>query len=438
MNNQAANPQPEVIKFDGKAEYPTINAWCALFEDEVSNIQPAAGQIRHMRKCLQSVALEFYTTDILPDINVNSKDPNGAPMTLPEALRRMRNRFDRDVVSPLLAAQHLKQENKTIREYYEAKMVFLHKLSLADTHLVDQLTDGVNKELRNSLVCANIRSPSEWLQVASRLEVINKPLKDSQSPFKPKEYKQKTHCSVDHCETFKHFTGSRESERFRRNDNRNRRQQKILPKTPCKFCKAKGKELFHWHNECINRDPQPCSTQQSTQSPKQAVSNAVNHTVKITIPDEFIFFTTKVNKTRVSALMDTASTVNIINAQFAKQTGCKIIRKQTPIQLAGNKECVSPGLAIFDLTVDRVTKQISALCLPDFQYSILIGVNIREHFPFNISLKNLTVSLPKDEFVKQVLTANVDTMINRQPVNKELEKLLQEYIDVFDTKNEPV
>ncbi|RWS18201.1 uncharacterized protein B4U80_02282, partial [Leptotrombidium deliense] len=45
--------------------------------------------------------------------------------------------------------------------------------------------------------------------------------------------------------------------------------------------------------------------------------------------------------------------------------------------------------------------------------------------------------LPEDEFKQQVITATEDREISRQPVNKELDKLLQEYVDIFD-KNEPV
>ncbi|RWS20106.1 hypothetical protein B4U80_12154, partial [Leptotrombidium deliense] len=264
-------------------------------------------------------------------------DPTGAALTLHDALDRLKKRFDNDVVSPLLAAQHLKQATKTVREYFEAKMVLLKKLTLADNHIVDQLTDGANKELRNSL--------------------------------------------------------------------------------------------------CRNKDFLP--NQHTSPPPKEAISNAINHTAKISVPDEFIFFSVHVNKTRVSALMDTASTVNIINEGFARTAGCHFIRKKTSIQLAGNTECTSPGLAVFDLTFDKVTKRISALCLPDFQYSVLLGVNIRDHFPLDISLRDLSVSWPKDVQQPQSLAAKVEA-INGQPVNSEIKKLLHEFVDVFDTKDEPV
>jgi hypothetical protein len=266
-------------------------------------------------------------------------------------------------------------------------MASLEKTGLSEEHIVDQLTEGLPDSYKSHLYTARIKHTLEWLSIVSKLEADLEP-----KSFKSHKSSQSNHCTIAHCDESK--SSSREK-RFSNKPEQPRPPNKVLkksdkPRTPCCYCLKLGNKEWHWHKDCPNKSSDAVESKSEVFQNSEAATNLVNsHSNLMTSDvDSFITIEAAIGGIRFNAILDTASTINIMPELIAKQHNLKInSKKSIKLDLAeGSTNTL--GTVSFNLTIGSLTHTITAQVICDFRYHLLLGTDIGKLFPIHIDLQS--------------------------------------------------
>jgi hypothetical protein len=104
--------------------------------------------------------------------------------------------------------------------------------------------------------------------------------------------------------------------------------------------------------------------------------------------DSFITIEAVIGGIRFNAILDTASTINIMPELIAKQHNLKInSKKSIKLDLAEGSTSTL-GTVSFNLTIGSLTHTITAQVICGFKYHLLLGTDIGKLFPIHIDLQS--------------------------------------------------
>ena len=194
-----------------------------LFELVTADSLNDTARIRTLMRYVEGEALTWFGDEIAP---------NAVNLDWATVRERMIARFGQIIIRPMIAAhkRNLKSE-ESVQFYYEEKMNLIRQTTMTEEDRIACLTEGMPFHYHNHLISSNVRSTGEWLSKALQLESSMGKRRSTFKPLTPQAA---------------FGTGKKIFDPKKKPDN------------PCRFCKAKGKELYHWHNECrLNPNPKP-------------------------------------------------------------------------------------------------------------------------------------------------------------------------------------
>ncbi|RWS00875.1 Retrotransposable element Tf2 protein type 1-like protein, partial [Dinothrombium tinctorium] len=428
----------KIQKFDGTDVSPNIEIWFNLFEVAVAELSGDRAKVTALMQFLSGKALEYFGLNIAPRIS---------DITLAKAREIIVDRFGITAASPLITAQRMRHNRGTpIKDYFDEKLALLQKTPLDEKERVAQLTEGVGLEFRTALHSADCETAEKWLRVATKIE------SDLNLRRKPQHSESTAaNCTIHHC---------------RDSMQPQQPKSKSKPRTACKFCLALGQQIFHWHNECPNRNrhyqrpspnrdrrqenrsPQPQQLPQNSSTVVSHNANAASHNLAF---EKFIKIPVMVERSLTVAIIDTASTANIISFDLARMARLRIERKFIGIHTTGGGYTEAVGTTSFMLKIENMKRRVKALVLKKSDYSLLLGVEIGRSFPLMVDMRSRQASLAQQPHQQQPQAqprrfTRVNLRGQEAPeathachlsIATEVNKLLDEFSDVFDKKNEP-
>jgi hypothetical protein len=221
------NPTIKIPKFSGKNDSDfKVEAFIAIFERSVRNGFTDDQKVDKCMEFLIEDAANFYGTEILtiPDITWNV------------VKQRFFDRYSRTDPNPMVSAYRRRlQPNESIRDYYDDKVKLFKRMPVPpqESDIAAALTDGLPFKYKTSFHGRRFTSTMDWLMTAQdaesdykRAEVI-----DKNKHLKPQHNKPnhipRVHNAID------------------------LKTSRPCP-FPCRYCKALGQTVNHWHNECPN------------------------------------------------------------------------------------------------------------------------------------------------------------------------------------------
>ena len=252
-----------IARFRKESEGVRINAWINLFE-LVNVDQPNdAAKVRMLMRYVEGEALTWFGDEIAPQAATISWD---------DVRRRMIARFGQITVRPLLAAhKRVLKSEENVQKYYEEKMDLIRQTTMTVEDTVASLTEGMPYQYHNHLIASGAVSPSEWLSKALQLESS---IGKKRAPFRP----------IPEA-----ATASTNRKPPGKDQKKGTTAFQTKPRVPCRFCKAQGRELYHWHSDCHlnpNAKPRPTGppvihhnlppTTEATAAAAQALANQGN------------------------------------------------------------------------------------------------------------------------------------------------------------------
>ena len=234
----ANNQRPIIARFSKEKDGIRVQAWVNLFELIVTGISDQQKIITLIRY-VDGEALTWVGDEIAP---------HASTLTWKEVRDRMIKRFGRISIHPHIAAQRRTYKyGESVQTYYESKMDLLRQANMDQDAQIASLTDGMPDSYQNLLNACDLSSPSDWLSKALKFEVTFTKKRSYHPIQQPVAAAAVAQAKVNEARK---------------------------PSQPCRFCKeAKGKDLFHWHNECrLN-----LANQQQSRSAARTSSSRASH-----------------------------------------------------------------------------------------------------------------------------------------------------------------
>lgn len=382
---------PKIDRFTGSGKSIRARDWIALFEAATETYTDAERRASLIGS-LADDALTWYAQEVAPIHGIS----------WPEVRTRFLSRFGTAVVDPLVSAEKRRMSTTdTVLSYSQEKLALLRQAGVVEKSAIASLTEGLPFSYRQHLLASRPRTYDDWLEIALSLE------HSITESFR----RQKTRPSIN---------AMQESPVDRRPTPESNTDDP--PPYPCRFCKKRGLQRLHWHNECPNRTSFECSrkpnrtsartfekrTDENRTNPKTAVNNgtarAANNIIdnqpqlpfKVDLESEvnniqphpaFLYFTAHVNGHRIRAFLDTGSTLTVISKQVADSLDLKIDpASATSIShVCGSGR--SYGITQAELTIGSITINIPIHVLGESSLDLLVGIREARRFGLRADLK---------------------------------------------------
>ncbi|RWS00094.1 Transposon Tf2-6 polyprotein-like protein, partial [Dinothrombium tinctorium] len=173
------------------------------------------------------------------------------------------------------------------------------------------------------------------------------------------------------------------------------------PHSPCRFCLQRGQTVYHWHSDC------PFNTKRNTNKNSPS-SEAPIHPQQDN-----------------EAFIDTGSTISVISQQIQHNLGLRIIPHSSILINQADGQTRSIGRTKANISIKQVTHQCEFHVIQNFQYPILIGLDIGQQFGLKIDLKTRTASMT-------IMEQPLKTILTMKPTqSQQLKQLLQTHKNVF-------
>ena len=414
-------------KFSGTNTNIRCRTWLNLYEASTYNLtdqQRIAGLITS----LDEDALEWFGTEIAQHIS-------HYPWSRVREL--MTQRFEERVVMPIVAAQDLKLAwGTTVQSYYNQKMRLLRQSSASEAEMAALLTRGMPNSYLTTLIGARLTNPQDWLSVALQIEAS---LAQQRKPRQP-DNRQSEFLRPQQTQP-KVFTSSTSSA-----DSDKGKKKSKEPPGPCRHCTALGLTEMHWNKHCPNRPHQQSTNtdgQSSTKTTtlvvtvKEPSCNVVDHhqqaiSITQTPRKGFIALTVKINRREVRTFMDTGSDISIMSDRLRRALNL-LLTPNSSITIQGVEGPVtSVGLTYFNLTVGHLTKVMKAHVLMNFDYNLLLGLDVGDEFDLYLAVKKRQATVGPPNLNNHVLTAKAaDGSLTTVTLPSPFAELITEYQDIF-------
>lgn len=228
-----------IVRYTGECTKIKVGAWLQLFEVVIKSkkLDTDEAKVTLLMSYLDKEALQWFAEDIVSKLD---------DITWEACKLAMIQRFDQQIVEPVLAAQRRRlQRGETVKDYHEAKMVFLRASGLNQHSMCDLLTDGMPFSFRTPLIAAKVLETKDWLSIAVQLESSFGSRFNSGSTSQGLGGQQLVAVNAN-------FTDEPAS--------RNKQfKSKKKPPSPCMHCKTKGKVEWHWNSDCPDKPVRPAS-----------------------------------------------------------------------------------------------------------------------------------------------------------------------------------
>ncbi|UYV67856.1 hypothetical protein LAZ67_5002259 [Cordylochernes scorpioides] len=198
--------------------YPTASnmkalSWVKLFELHVTDEDKGKLFFYY----LEERALEWYTDEIA-GTNINQW------VTIKQ---KFITRFGSSTATPLIDAhRRYLRRDESVNDYFQSKIRLLKQTSLSKVEQIQMLTEGLPAQWKISLAPIHFEDIETWVSATLKLEAaVSSILKNSKPAFSYNKLKDPTS-----------YVASPPK-----------------PPYPCRFCKMRNLNNFHWHNECPYR-----------------------------------------------------------------------------------------------------------------------------------------------------------------------------------------
>lgn len=224
-------------RFEGDISKVKVESWIAMFELVHDGITLDKEKIKKLISYLKDSAMDWFSDSIMPRMADN--------ITFNTIKAEMITRFNRDLVEPIIQVQNRKlKRDETVNDYFIEKIQVLRRTGLKESGQIAMLTDGMPQHFRTPLISARPTDTNAWLSLALDLET-----------------------SFRQNKKFNEFAGPR-TEMVHMSDKTNKPQKKKVglrngsstmgpngrkPPGPCRYCKSRGQENWHWNNECFDQ-----------------------------------------------------------------------------------------------------------------------------------------------------------------------------------------
>lgn len=217
-------------RFEGDTAKVKIESWIDLFE-LVHDITDNKAKIKKLVTYLKDGAMDWFCDTIMPRIDT---------IQFSDIKTEMVTRFNRDLVEPIIQVQNRKlKRDETVTEYFNDKISILRRTGLKVPGQIAMLTEGMPQHFRTPLISSRPSDTNAWLSLALDLE----------SSFSQNK-KFMTQALGPKVEAV-HITNKRNNRDGRRPAGHGAQKPSgRKPPGPCRYCKSRGQENWHWNNEC--------------------------------------------------------------------------------------------------------------------------------------------------------------------------------------------
>lgn len=223
-------------RFEGDSSKVKVESWLTMFELVHDSITDNKEKIKKLVTYLKDGAMDWFCDTIMPRIET---------ITFATIKTEMITRFNRDLVEPIIQVQNRKlKKEESVNDYFNEKLMVLRRTGLKETGQIAMLTDGMPQHFRTPLISARPANTNGWLSLALDLET---------------SFRQNRKFQVDNpgprTETVHIIDkNKRDSKKTGRGTTK---QSGRKPPGPCRFCKSRGQENWHWNNECLDQTMGP-------------------------------------------------------------------------------------------------------------------------------------------------------------------------------------
>ncbi|UYV81569.1 hypothetical protein LAZ67_20001557, partial [Cordylochernes scorpioides] len=352
-------------KYSGNQKDIRAQSWVKLFELHVADEDKGKLFFYY----LEGRALEWYADEIA-----------GTNIKQWETFKqKFITRFGSTTATPLIDAQRrYLRRDESVNDYFQSKFRLLKQTSLSKVEQIQMLTEGLPAQWKISLAPIHFEDIETWVSATLKLEAAFGSIqKNSKLAFNDNKFK-------DHTS----YVASPPK-----------------PPYPCRFCKMRNLNNFHWHNECPYRpktfpkesaaNEQP-SNLYATSDPSSSNSTdlpTVNLFKLIERPIfKFININTLVNSTAIQAFIDTGSTISIMSYSQFKNLNLQMEPSSSIYINQANSRTRSFGRVKVNLTISHITHQIDFHILRNFMYPLLLGLDVGTLFNLHVDIKNGVVT----------------------------------------------
>lgn len=222
-----------IARFTGQGNNVRAAAWINMYE-LMTEGKDDRERIKMLLRFIEGDTINWYSDDIIPSI---------ASLTWAKVKQLFIDRFGLIRISPIIDAQaRFLRNTEDVQQYYTDKMYLMRQTGLSELEHVQMLTHGMPLEYQKHLIGTHIKTTSEWLTTALRLEVstLRRPM------FQPRQNNQ-------HPRSLATVNQKGRNDKPQYNKQDKPRTSRKPPK-PCQHCAKEGDvDQWHWHNECPRR-----------------------------------------------------------------------------------------------------------------------------------------------------------------------------------------
>ena len=380
-----------IERFCGSEAKVDAPSWLKVFEamaEELSHKQKR----RALAAYLTNDALAWYAQEIAP----------AREMDWTEVRERFLARYGSATFPLLMAAEQRRlMANETVHHYAQDKMRLLRNAKLSMENALTMLTSGTPVSYQTSLLGLNPKTFDDWLRIAGSIENSRRQVKPPLRQFEQRPTPQRVNAMAN----------DRRIERPRRDQSK--------PNTPCRFCEERGlKNQFHWHRECPNRAGAFYSefepTASATSEEMGAVpSNSVERGFKLAWRPalKLIYFDALVNDHKITAFLDTGSTVNVMSTTQAEDLNLNIDSSASISVNTVSGHTTSAGRLFAIVTIGRYERLLLIHVFDKFGTNLLLSG--RDAGLFNVKVNLTTLQLRQiNENDEEIVLCAVDSRLD--------------------------
>lgn len=216
-------------RFEGDGAKVKIESWLDLFE-LVHDITDNKAKIKKLVTYLKDGAMDWFCDTVMPRIS---------EIEFAEIKSEMITRFNRDLVEPIIQVQNRKlKREELVTDYFNDKIQILRRTGLKVPGQIAMLTDGMPQHFRTPLISARPADTNAWLSLALDLESSFQQNKKFGTMVQGPKAEAVHITKKDHKRDDKHSGRGTSKPSGRK------------PPGPCRYCKSRGLENWHWNNDC--------------------------------------------------------------------------------------------------------------------------------------------------------------------------------------------
>lgn len=398
-NRQGRKGKLSLDKYAGTTSKIRADVWINLYQRATEEYSDRE-RVRELMNSLTDDALCWYGTEVATNSRIKWN----------EARELFLNHFGQGVSNPLVEATRRRLKiSETVKSYFDDKLRLLRSARVPEEHMSGMLTDGMPNSYQEALLSDRLRRPHEWLLIAQQLESRRKihtfPDRKDKSSSHQKQPLNAGNRGAGGFATVP--ANDRQRGRGARRGNRGRNQDNPGRPPQCQFCAMFNEAAYHWHRDCPRRrPPNPNPDDEVPRNPEEA---QVADCLDLSAPtsSRLLHVAIKVNGSKLNAMLDSGSTINMLSENVAKQLKLFFNVSDTlPVrQCEGYARTRGSALAL--ISIGTLTKNLKLHVVKDLPYACIIGLYAARDLKLKLDFEALAVSQKSVQLPIRCMTANV-------------------------------